>query len=425
MEHSKTVARIVSCQGGIQLVAALSAMTTRQSELEHAGYRHQYEDILVIYDLYAPGGQSKQFASFIEKMAVAIWSWKAVIYLTPPQLTELDSALDVANLATVCDQVRDLIGLTAADEIYLCRNWQLGNRLLMNAYLDATKICYGDAVGIYFSEEYFSPASGSNGSGATALMGVLRQLKKSVRTKLGHVEEPVTRTKSNYQLLPEIDFEIGYFLLPEILNQQPPMETRLVAAATAERIFRELATSLHNEGIRRKYEYIGRVPTVVLMTSNFSEAARMSRENEIAAYRVFMKRSNFDPKSVLVIKPHPRDSDDKISEVGSALSDLFADVVLMTEPELFFLPFEVFLMQSLEGDGENNLKRMRTVTFSTACLSLEVLFHLGPLIGFGDDLVRKFFYPDYAAGRIKHEHDLRLAVQQLSEHRQPDYEVGC
>ncbi len=32
------------------------------------------------------------------------------------------------------------------------------NQLMINAYREAAKICYGDSIGLYFSEAYFSPA---------------------------------------------------------------------------------------------------------------------------------------------------------------------------------------------------------------------------------------------------------------------------
>lgn len=413
MAHPETLTRIVTCQGGIQLIAALGAVRSRQTEQEDAGYDYTYDDILVIYDLYAPGGQAEPFASFIQKMAFAVSEWKAVIYLTPAQMSDLDASLSIASLASVFSQVHKLIGVSTADEIYLCRNWQFGNRLMLNAYVDAKKICYGDAVGIYFSEEYFSPSVESNGLGHKSRLA-LRRLKSSITARLSSVEQRKVVKKTHYELLPEVDFDIGYFLLPDILNQQPPMETRLVRKELVDSIFRKLAETLQAGWITDKYEHISR-SIVVLMTSNFSEAARMSRENEIEAYRVFMKRLNLSRDSTLIIKPHPRDGEDKIQDVGRTLSDLFADVVLLTEPELFFVPFEIFLMQNFRGEAEKTLHHLKIITFSTACIPLEVLFHLGPIVGFGDDLVRRFFYPDYVRGRIRHEHDLRVAVQKLAQ----------
>jgi hypothetical protein len=83
MTPRKTVTRIVTCQGGIQLIAALAALRTRESEQKKSGHEYDYEDVLVVYGLYAPHGQLEAFARFVKKMALAIADWQAVVYLTP------------------------------------------------------------------------------------------------------------------------------------------------------------------------------------------------------------------------------------------------------------------------------------------------------------------------------------------------------
>ena len=85
-------------------------------------------------------------------------------------------------------------------------------------------------------------------------------------------------------MLDEIQFDIGYFLLPEILNETPPMQTRLVNKATTGEIFRKLARALDPEQIVAQYGYLAKLPAVILMTSNFSEASRMSERKR--AHRV-------------------------------------------------------------------------------------------------------------------------------------------
>jgi hypothetical protein len=215
--------------------------------------------------------------------------------------------------------------------------------------------------------------------------------------------------------LRNVDFDIGYFLLPSILGEVPPMNTRLVRKEFTERIFRKLAAALDADHIADRYKYIARVPTVVLMTSNFSEAQRMSGENELLAYRKFLEHLEFPRESLLIVKPHPRDGEQKIQELGSVLRNLFSDVILLTDPNLFFIPFEIFLLQTFQGETEKALLDLRIVTFSTACLSLAAFFNLRPIIGFGSELVSEFFYTNYVQGRITHERDLHLALQKIGQ----------
>ena len=314
MTSKKKITRVVTCQGGIQLVAAMAAMTSREQEPKHSGADFEYDDFLVIYDLYAPHGQVDPFASFMKKMAAIVGNWKAVVYIAPEEIEQFAVNLETLPASTVFAQVRELLGVAKADELYMRANWQFGNRLLMNAYFDAEKICYGDAIGIYFSEAYFFPEPKTNEAN---LSSVIRQnvtrLKNSLRYRLGPAVEAPEAPQNlalRSTILEEQDFDLGYFLLPNILGEEPPMETRLVQKETTIEIFRQLARGLADSNVE-KYRYLSRVPTVVLMTSNFSEAARMSSENEIAAYKEFMIRRRFPRESTLVIKPHPRDTKKK------------------------------------------------------------------------------------------------------------------
>lgn len=406
MTERQKLRRIVTCQGGIQLIAAVAALRSHESKHATAGVNYEYEDYLVIYDLYSPAGQLDDFVAVVKKMAAVLDEWRKVVYVTSAQMDDFAVAASSTSPADTFAQVHALVGAATADEIYLCRNWQFGNQLMINAYRDATKICYGDSVGIYFSESYFLPAPVDDPKETKSLREKLGGLRISLREKLSEAK-PKT-------VLKEIDFDIGYFLLPDILGQQPPMSTRRVEKELMLGIFRRLAEALDPDDIRDRYQHIADASNVFLMTSNFSEAARMSVDDERVAYRQFLERQNLPRESILVIKPHPRESEEKIKRLGEHLRDLFSDVVLLTEPNLFSIPFEIFLLQ-LFPENEAALRRLRIITFSTACLTLEALFALGPVVGFGNDLVTRFFKPNFVTGRIQHEDDLRLALQRLSE----------
>lgn len=390
------------------MVAALAALRTREEEKQDPGV--EYEDFLVIYDLYAPDSQLPQFANAVKRMAGVLRNWTSIVYFSLQQMMEFHTQLTSANKREVFQRIRKMVGVTEADEIYLCRNWQFGNRLMLNVYRDAWKVCYGDSIGIYFSEAYFSPAVTENG----------RQLKTVVRQQLSRIKRSLQSRLTGQEIaakevvLDEIDFDIGYFLLPEILRETPPMQSRLVNKAMTEEMFRKLARALDPEQIAAQYGYLANVPAVILMTSNFSEASRMSSEAELVAYREFLEKLQLPRESTLIIKPHPRDRGEKIQELGRRISDMFADVVLLTDLNLFFTPFEVFLIQTFLGEKEQAPPDLKIITFSTACLSLPILFNIQPIIGFGEEIVKRSFFEDYISGRIRHEQDLNLAIQALA-----------
>ncbi|NEQ63245.1 MAG: hypothetical protein F6K53_40250, partial [Moorea sp. SIO4A1] len=67
MTNPKLVKRIITCQGSIQLVTALSVLSYRQKEQHKLNI--EYQNYLIIYDLYTPPGQIDKFAEFVKKMA--------------------------------------------------------------------------------------------------------------------------------------------------------------------------------------------------------------------------------------------------------------------------------------------------------------------------------------------------------------------
>ena len=408
MTDTEKFKRVVTCQGGIQLVTAVAALQSREEEQQRPDV--VYEDYLVIYDLYAPDSQLPQFAEAVQRMARALRNWKSIVYFSLEQMREFDAQLTFATRPQVFQRIRDLVGVNEADEVYLCRNWQFGNRLMLNVYRDALKVCYGDSIGIYFSEAYFSPAVTNNGKPLKAVVREkLSRIKRSLQNRLTEQQTPLKDV-----VLDEIEFDVGYFLLPEILGENPPMTTRLVNKRTTEEVFRKLARALDPDQVVAKYGYLANVPAVILMTSNFSEASRMSYERELVAYREFLETLKLPRESTLVIKPHPRDGGEKIQELARGISDMFADVVLLTDPNLFFMPFEVFLIQAFLGESDTTPRNLKIITFSTACLSLPILFDIRPIIGFGNEIVRTSFFENYINGRLQHEQDLNSAMKTLS-----------
>jgi len=398
-------------------VAALAALRSREAEERS---EREYEDYLVIYDLFAPKSQLPQFASAVKRMAAALHEWKSIVYISREEMEALDHELSVANKPQIFARVREMVGVNHAEEIYLCRNWQFGNSLLLHTYRGAWKVCYGDSIGIYFSESYFSPAVPRNGQPLTTVVRrQLSRLKHGLKNRITGVPHENAELRG-VDVLDEIHFDVGYFLLPAILREIPPMPTKLVDKTTTAQLFRELARALNPAQVAEQYGYLAKVPTVILMTSNFSEAERMPAEKEIAAYRTFLEALRLPRESVLVVKPHPRDGAEKIQIVGRTLRDLFSDVVLLTDPNLFFMPFEVFLLQAFLGENDEAPRGLKIITFSTACLSLPVLFKLNPIIGFGSELVKTSFFENYITGRLRHEEDLHLAVQTLARHGDHD-----
>lgn len=397
MNSSKLIKRVVTCQGSIQLVTALSVLNYRQQEQK---LDYQYENYLVIYDLNSPPGQIDAFAAFIKKMATLVCDWKQIVYITPEQMKVIKSDSRGSNPLDYFRRVYQLIGTDYTDEIYLSRNWQFGNQLLINAYRSAEKICYGDSIGIYFapdSKAFFLPQS----------------LPKRLLIKLW--KTTIDRTKSilGSTVLSSINFDRGYFTLPDILGEIPPMPVTVPDKASLLKVFGQLKSLLDPDYISRIKQQIGDAPVSILLNSNFSEAGRMTVQQEIEAYQKFLRGQGISDRSVLIIKPHPRDSSQKILDLRDALEELYAQVIILSETSLFFMPFEVFFTEAFLDESLQLTNKVEVFACSSACLSLKLLFNVPSFIGFGSEITNSFFDRDYAPGRVKHEQDLRMALTKI------------
>ena len=397
MNSSKLVKRIVTCQGSIQLVTALSVLDYREQEQKR---NVQYENYLVIYDLNSPPGQIDAFTTFIKKMAKLVCDWKKIVYITPEQMKVMNSDSRRSNPSSYFQRVYQLIGIDSTDEIYLSRNWQFGNQLMTNAYRSAEKICYGDSIGIYFvpdSQAFFLPQS----------------LPKRLLIKLW--KKTIDRTKLilGSTVLSPINFDRGYFALPDILGEIPPMPVTVADKASLLKVFGQLKSLLDQDYISRIKQRIGDAPVLILLTSNFSEAGRMTLQQEIEAYQKFLMEREIGDRSILIIKPHPRDSSQKILALKDALQELYAQVIVLSETSLFFMPFEVFFTAAFLDESLELTNKVEVFACSSACLSLKLLFNVPSFIGFGSEITNSFFDRDYAPGRIKHEQDLRMALTKI------------
>ncbi|KYC41564.1 hypothetical protein WA1_16055 [Scytonema hofmannii PCC 7110] len=405
MTSRQIIKRVITCQGTIQLVTALSVLSYQEKEQQHLGC--EYENYLVIYDLYAPLEQTDAFVALIQKMATFVCTWKAIVHITPQQIQEIKDKLNCTGCIEIFKLVHSLVGVESADEIYLCRNWQFGNQLLINAYQPAQKICYGDSIGIYFSQN------------ATAIFGaaqpsktpkILRDIKWSVINTINNIQHNL-RIKT---ILKNVNFDVGYFVLPNIMGESPPMKTIVAGKEALLETFQKLRGLVETEYIAFLQAKLTDAPVSILLTSNFSEADRMSVDVEISAYRKFLTSKEIEPNSILVIKPHPRDNEAKIGQLQYELADLYKEVITLSKPSLFFLPFEVLFMEAFLKPDLTPINPIQVFAVSSACLSLSLLFNVPSIIGFGEQVTSNAFYENYVHGRLQHERDLEAAIRAIA-----------
>lgn len=403
MDTPTKLKRLVACQGSIQLITAISALTCREKEQQDTNV--EYDNYLVIYDLRTPENQSITFANFIKKMAEEVCTWREIVYIQPEQMQALQAKLNLvrlnlANIQQVFSLVHKLTGISSADEIYLSKNYDIWDRLLLNVYESAKKICYGDSIGLYLS----------------ASSTVLQVEPRSLTYKLKRLLKSFIFTKNSIN---EINFDVGYFTISHFntLSESPPMEVVTVNKAVTLNIFQRLrgvvGKVVDSDYINNLRTKLANNSVSILLTSNFSEATRMSEENEINAYQKFLKIHKREDNTILIIKPHPRDSALKIEKLQYSLNGLFSEVIVISELSWFFLPFEIFLMEVFLDRNLVPHCDIKIFAFSSACLSLKFLFNLPCIIGFGSDITHQSFYEEQVNKRIQHELELNFLLQQI------------
>jgi len=402
----KRIRRVVACQGTIQLVAALAAM---EHDAAKRGPGYEYEDHLVICNLLPPGQSEEEFASIIEQMAHRAHRWKAVKFISSETVARFSRTWVFQDVSRVFPLVYAAVGVSETDQVYLARSGQLTNRLFINAYSPAQKICYGDAIGIYFTRLYYrAPAE-------TWLTGAALYRDHFQQFALKQWQRIIFRLQQWGRLEPSlrpIECDQGYFLLPDIMGETPRMPTETIDLEVVRKAFEPLREFVPEALYERLREQLGSDPVVILLTSNFSEWKRMDLAAEVAAYEEYLTRREYAPGTVLVIKPHPRDSKAKLQELQRRLAPTFKRVILLDDLAFFYTPFEL-IYERLCQDLPSYERRPEVLSVSTACLSLAALYGARCGIGFGEEIVRRYFPPEFARSRIEHEAILIHALDRI------------
>lgn len=378
--------RIITAQGSLQLMTALSAVlchadATTQTDADFSEIT--YQDYLVIYDVTA------DFAEVIQKLATSIWTWQKITYLSPSQvltfaapiLSGKEPPVDLAEHPSIV-ALREQIGPQNADEVYLVRNWQTSNQLIINAYARAIKIAYGDGIGYYFGQQRFQPK----------LQG-LRLLQARLTAF-------VNKLRRQRYSLPIIPFDCAYLLLPHIFKEAPSMPFRIPDRRFLDFILRRSAEALPPE---YRLSLATDRPLAILLPGNFAQTGWTTRQHEFDAYaETLLEKVN--PRSSIVVKPHPRNTPRDIRFLRRTLQKHFADFRIL-EPPVSHIPMEVLLSDQL-----STRQSVMILGFTTACIPLTFLYGIKCSIGFGRERLARYF-----PGTDEHMWENAVLLQEIVE----------
>jgi hypothetical protein len=216
-----------------------------------------------------------------------------------------------------------------------------------------------------------------------------------------------------------VAFDNHYLLLANQFDQQLERFEQLDASdfASLFNIFAESLTDKASQTCAELESALQGAPqAIVLLTSNFSETKRKTLAGEVKCCLDMVRREQHDSRAVLVIKPHPRDSAEKISVLQQEAAKSFHRVVTLTDPWTFYVPFESIFVRYFASNP-----RVAPVTSvvcsSSACISLELFYGQRCELGFGSRNVRKYFAPKWQKLRQRHEDDLLRLVHHVRRMR--------
>ncbi len=130
--------RLITSQGPLQLLSALSVIT---DEARRGGGKH--EDHLLIHGT-AMSASASHINDAMRELA-SLWIWTSVTFLPEyePKLLTLMSG----KPADAHEALKQILGFMQVDRLYVCRNWQATNELIMNTFPEACHVVYGDSFG--------------------------------------------------------------------------------------------------------------------------------------------------------------------------------------------------------------------------------------------------------------------------------------
>lgn len=402
--------RIVAVQGTAQLTSAIAAMRAADRVAGPCAANH-----LLIHNLSCPADQTEEFVDCIGRLARMAGTWDSIRSISAAEVRLLQGELAAGGDSQAAAAVQKMIGIAAADSLFLGQNLLPLNHLLSCAYANASRACYGDGIGLNFSTDYYRAPRYDPG-----IRGLGRRLERAVRCSIKSwrgLDVGQLQGSSGKSVGDAVPFDRHYLLLANLFDQHLDTFVQLDAAD-----FRQLFAAYlpeveraASQGRDLLADALGKASSVVvLLTSNFSETGRMMLPGEVECCIDSVLQEGGGPGSLLVIKPHPRDSHEKIARLAAEARRFFAEVVTLDDRWMFHLPFESIFIRYFPAQSQIRAAT-RVVCTSSAALSLEHLYGQECTLGFGPRAVRRCFVHNWRALRLRHEADLAKAVQRIRE----------
>jgi hypothetical protein len=267
-------------------------------------------------------------------MARLFESIKKILIITPKTLNKYLFSRSIENSI---NELITNIGWCNCNEIYYAHDIEGGLfQLLCRTYPNATRICYGDGLGIYYEKSTRLSRFGSDYYSKNRIIKIINNLYLLIKNI----------AKYYFQgriILKEYNPDKAILILPiddsgKMLSNIPLFVCKrsnvlkLIREITIKiDSFNDYCDNILNE-YRNKKKYL-------LITENYSESNFICLENEIKMYCEIIK-SNCLKDSVIFIKTHPGEKFSKISSIAQILSNEYK--IISINESFIRYPIEFF-----------------------------------------------------------------------------------
>jgi hypothetical protein len=404
-----TYHRIICCQGAAQLASAIASMWLLKDRYNrnHKDGRN-FENHLIVHDLYSRDAlQTRDFFNSITKLASQVEIWQSCQYISPEEV----AAIALSDQSTlVHEQLRNRIGIPECHEVYLSQNTLSLYDLLRVSYPEAKHICFGDGVGFNFTRNYLfrsreAPYPSRSIKNETGDNG-------SFFERLGETIAPIFQTDLPFE---KHNFDEFCLLLPNLFDQRIE-KFRLLERQSFLKLFKRFGDNFKTDApdthllLSRINSQSGK--TVILLSSNFSEGCLMPRDVELKGYLDLLSQLPQGPNVDLIIKPHPRDTKEKLLLLKQACESKYRQAVALSDPWTFYLPIESLIAKYFLPTRSSRLRRsVHVAAVGTSCITLDYLYGIECKLGFNNNSILEQCSPEWRELRSSHEQDLEQILR--------------
>ncbi len=341
------------------------------------------ETVLLLYDFLCPPEQEQLLADTIMRLS-KVRKWDKTIFISGQEMRNISRKYYSQSIK----DLRKIIGLEGFDDIYIARDYcGFGSSLILNAYKQATRITYGDSLGIVGDEEEYKLRWWD-------LRSAFPNVKIFMRSLL--YEKPVILGFDAAVLSLPLDWSGSY--LKDIPLFVPRRKHVLNIFEKVYNLLPDLANYCDSllKGDSNSY---------LFLLSNFSASGYTLPENEVALY-IDIVRHIAPKNSSIIIKNHPRSGPYVLKSIISSLKTDYR-IKSIDDVNLSRIPVELWSPLIIG---------CRIVSiFSTSAINISYIYKKDVIFALNDAKIEKYVFPKMIPITVKGNRAIIESVDNLKK----------